>query len=154
MMLSACAPKDSEEFGVRQQIVAYDKLPISRDSVNIFKMNDRLRVVINTSEIFKGFSDKFRHNYLSKLMPLTELIKNNKNIARIEVHGYQTNIGNSSKIEKLSMRQADAIAAYLWALGIESDRIKIYGHGSKNMISDPSTAGGNIENRRINIDIF
>lgn len=154
LCLTACAPKDSEEFGIKTQVVAYDKLPIKRDGLKVIKMNDRLRVVVNTSKVFKGFSAKFRYNYLATLMPLSDIIKTNKQIRNIEVHGYQTSIGNDSRITELSHKQADAIAAYLWALGIDSQRIKVFAHGSNNMVSDPSTASGNIENRRINVDIF
>lgn len=152
--VAACSPVDSEVYGVKKQLVAYEKLPILRSPVQVINMNDRVRIVINSNKVFTDSSAKFSGNYRTLLAPLEKFLNNNKLPNHVVVNGYQSSIGDAQRLTKLSKQQADALASYIWALGIPSDIISVVAHGGNDLVSSDDTASGNIENRRINVDIF
>lgn len=154
VIISGCTPKDSPEYGIKTQVVAYEKLPINRTGVKVIQMADRLRVAVSSDAVFAGFSSKFKPNYRTVLRPLEDVLAKHQTFDHIVVSGYQSSVGNHNKLEKLSKQQADAVAAYIWAMGIPVEAIKVVANGPRSQISDPATASGNIENRRIEIDIF
>ena len=154
LLVGACTPKDSPEFGIKKQVVAYEKLPIHRTNLQVINMPDRLRVSIRSDAIFTGFSAKFKHNYRQSLRALEDLLKHRAQPVKIIVNGYQSNIGDQNKLIDLAKAQADAVAAYIWAMGIPSDLIAVHAHGGEGMVSASDTASGNVENRRIDVDIF
>ena len=154
LFLVACAPPEDEYSGIIKQNVAYEKLPIKRSSAQVIQMNDRVRVAIRTDSVFEGYSAKFKPNYREALRPLEDFLTSNKTPKQVVVSGYQGTIGNPNKLKKLSKLQAEAVAAYIWAMGISIDSIKVEAYGVTKPVSDPSTASGNIENRRLNVDIF
>ena len=154
VLCSGCTPKDSPDYGIKTQVVAYEKLPINRTGIQVIQMADRVRVSVNSDAVFAGFSSKFKHNYRTVLRPLEDFLAKHQTFDHIVVSGYQSSVGNHNKLEKLSKQQADAVAAYIWAMGIPIEAIKVVAYGPRAQISDPATASGNVENRRIDIDIF
>lgn len=154
LLITACSPTDSAVYGVRKQLVAYEKIPIDRTPTHLVQMNDRVRIVVNTSRVFAQSSAKFDRDYRKLLSQLENFLSNNKMPKKIVVNGYQDGAGDPERMKAISKEQAQALAAYIWALGVPSDLIKVVAHGNKNPVSYRDTASGNIENRRIDVDIF
>jgi hypothetical protein len=80
-------------------------------------------------------------------------LKQNPNI-KIAVDGYTDDIGTDAYNEKLSLRRAQAVAAYLAAGGIAADRMEVHGFGESNPVASNATADGRAQNRRVELRIL
>lgn len=86
---------------------------------------------------------------------LDDLVEKTKGIA-LEVViavGYTDWVGTDAYNQKLSVRRADAVKAYLASKGIEKNRIYTEGKGKKDPIADNRTAEGRAKNRRVEIEV-
>jgi OOP family OmpA-OmpF porin len=55
--------------------------------------------------------------------------------------------------QKLSLRRAEAVKAYLVSKGIEANRIYTEGKGKKQPVADNNSAEGRAKNRRVEIEV-
>ena len=67
--------------------------------------------------------------------------------------GHTDSIGTDAYNQKLSIRRAEAVKAYLQAKGIEANRIYTEGKGEKQPVADNKTAEGRAKNRRVEIEV-
>ncbi len=67
--------------------------------------------------------------------------------------GHTDNIGTKEYNQKLSVRRAEAVKAYLVSKGIEPNRIYTEGKGLTQPIADNRTAAGRAKNRRVEIEV-
>ncbi len=67
--------------------------------------------------------------------------------------GHTDNIGSKEYNQKLSVRRAEAVKAYLVSKGIEPNRIYTEGKGLTQPIADNRTAAGRAKNRRVEIEV-
>jgi OOP family OmpA-OmpF porin len=67
--------------------------------------------------------------------------------------GHTDAIGSSEYNQKLSVRRAEAVKAYLVSKGIEPNRIYTEGKGKTQPIADNRTAEGRAKNRRVEIEV-
>ena len=67
--------------------------------------------------------------------------------------GHTDNIGTKEYNQKLSVRRAEAVKAYLVSKGIEPNRIYTEGKGMAQPIADNRTAAGRAKNRRVEIEV-
>lgn len=153
-ILAACSPEDPSIMGVKHKVVAFEKLPLKRSASQLIRMNDRIRIAIYSDSLFEGSSAKFRQNYRASLETLETFLTNNKMPNKVIVNGYQSNTGDVNRLTDLSKEQANAVASFVWAVGVPSEKIKVIAHGPRSMVSSNDTASGNVENRRIEVDIF
>ncbi len=77
-----------------------------------------------------------------------ETLRDNKNI-EVEVGGHTDNVGKAAYNEKLSLKRAEAVKAWLVAKGIDPARITTKGYGMTKPIADNKTEAGRAQNRRI-----
>ncbi|MCK4605812.1 MAG: OmpA family protein [candidate division Zixibacteria bacterium] len=73
---------------------------------------------------------------------------------RLEINGYTDNIGTTVANKKLSKKRARRVRDYLVALGIDSDRMKVFGRGETGFVASNQTADGRAKNRRIEIVFY
>ncbi|KQV45430.1 MULTISPECIES: outer membrane protein OmpA [unclassified Duganella] len=67
--------------------------------------------------------------------------------------GHTDSMGTDQYNDKLSLRRADAVKAYLQSKGVEANRVYSEGKGEKQPVADNKTAEGRAQNRRVEIEV-
>ncbi len=67
--------------------------------------------------------------------------------------GHTDSVGADAYNQKLSVRRADAVKAYLVTKGIEKNRVYTEGKGEKQPVADNQTKEGRAKNRRVEIEV-
>ncbi|MEO6973648.1 MAG: outer membrane protein OmpA [Rhodoferax sp.] len=88
----------------------------------------------------------------AKLDDLIDKIKD-INLEVIIAVGHTDSIGTVAYNQKLSVRRAEAVKAYLVSKGIEKNRVYTEGKGKSQPVADNKTAEGRAKNRRVEIEV-
>ncbi len=88
----------------------------------------------------------------AKLDDLTSKLQG-MNLEVIIAVGHTDAIGSDAYNQKLSVRRAESVKAYLVSKGIESNRVYTEGKGKKQPVADNKTAAGRAKNRRVEIEV-
>jgi len=75
------------------------------------------------------------------------------NLEVIIAVGHTDSIGTKEYNQKLSVRRAEAVKAYLVSKGIEKNRVYTEGKGLTQPVADNRTAEGRAKNRRVEIEV-
>jgi OOP family OmpA-OmpF porin len=75
------------------------------------------------------------------------------NLEVIIAVGHTDSIGTDAYNQKLSVRRAESVKAYLISKGIEKNRIYTEGKGEKQPVADNKTKEGRAKNRRVEIEV-
>ena len=75
------------------------------------------------------------------------------NLEVIIAVGHTDSIGSDAYNQRLSVRRAEAVKAYLVTKGIERNRVYTEGKGEKQPVADNKTAEGRAKNRRVEIEV-
>ena len=75
------------------------------------------------------------------------------NLEVIIAVGHTDSIGTDAYNQKLSVRRAEAVKAYLVSKGIEKNRVYTEGKGEKQPVADNKTKEGKAKNRRVEIEV-
>jgi OOP family OmpA-OmpF porin len=67
--------------------------------------------------------------------------------------GHTDSVGTDAYNQRLSVRRAEAVKAYLVSKGIEPNRVYTEGKGEKQPVADNKTAAGRAKNRRVEVEV-
>jgi OOP family OmpA-OmpF porin len=68
--------------------------------------------------------------------------------------GHADSTGSDAYNQRLSVRRAESVKAYLVSKGIEPNRIYTEGKGEKQPVADNKTRDGRAKNRRVEIEVI
>ena len=91
-----------------------------------------------------------RPDAVSILREAAKLLKDNPNV-RVSVEGHTDSIGSEAYNEKLSLRRAEAVKAFLAQEGIAASRLTTRGFGESQPVASNDTADGRAQNRRVEL---
>ena len=89
----------------------------------------------------------------SKLDDLADKVKA-INLEVVIAIGHTDSIGSDAYNQKLSVRRAESVKAYLVSKGIEPNRVYTEGKGEKQPVASNKTADGRQKNRRVEIEVI
>jgi OOP family OmpA-OmpF porin len=75
------------------------------------------------------------------------------NVEVIIAVGHTDSVGSDAYNQKLSVRRAESVKAYLQAKGIEANRIYTEGKGESQPVESNKTSAGRAKNRRVEIEV-
>ncbi len=68
--------------------------------------------------------------------------------------GHTDSIGSDAYNDRLSLRRAEAVKAYLVSKGIPADKVRTEGRGKREPVADNATPEGRAKNRRVEVTII
>jgi OOP family OmpA-OmpF porin len=89
----------------------------------------------------------------SKLDDLASKVKG-INLEVVIAIGHADSIGSDEYNQRLSVRRAESVKAYLTSKGIEPNRVYTEGKGEKQPVASNRTADGRAKNRRTEIEVI
>src|SRR5262245_49536668 len=89
----------------------------------------------------------------SKLDDISNKVKG-VNLEVVIAIGHADSVGSDAYNQRLSVRRAESVKAYLVSKGIEANRVYTEGKGEKQPVADNKTADGRAKNRRVEIEVI
>ena len=68
--------------------------------------------------------------------------------------GHADSVGSDAYNQRLSVRRAESVKAYLVSRGLEANRVYTEGKGEKQPVADNKTRDGRAKNRRVEIEVI
>ncbi len=130
-------PVQKEEKPV--EIKEQKKTQVKAVSPQPLKLHARVHFEFNKANIKK--------EYLPYLNVIVRYLKRHPDM-KIKIVGYTDNIGSKSYNDRLALKRAKSVKAYLVKRGISPDRIQIEGIGKDKYLFDNKTALNRFTNRR------
>ena len=135
-----------------------------RDSITPVTLEENIEMVTFDQMINEGISvpvnnlffESNKYELLDYSIPelkrLAKIIIENKLLT--EISGHTDNIGNNKFNMELSVNRASSVKKILENLGVDSESLKIVGHGETKPIESNDTRQGRKKNRRVEINFI
>ena len=121
-----------------------------------------VKVTFDSGILFTTGSSTLSNVAKQSLSNFANVLKQNTD-CDVAIQGYTDNAGwknstaaqSAEKNQKLSLQRAQAVTAYLQALGVSSAQIRsTEGFGEANPVADNSTSAGKAQNRRVEVYMY
>ncbi|NHZ96809.1 outer membrane protein OmpA [Massilia sp. CCM 8734] len=135
--------------------VAVVQPPITPDAKPLPPVQDEVKstkVSFSADALFDFDKSVLKAEGKSKLDDLSSKLQG-INLEVIIAVGHTDSVGTDAYNQKLSIRRAEAVKAYLQAKGIEANRIYTEGKGETQPVADNKSAEGRAKNRRVEVEV-
>lgn len=136
---------DTQEAELRAELAS--------TGVSVIRDGDNIRLVMPGNITFHTDSADINAGFYATLNSVAKVLNKYDN-STVMVLGYTDNTGSAEYNQTLSVKRANAVAAYLQGQGVKSSRFEIMGMGPSNPIASNTTADGRQQNRRVEIKII
>jgi OmpA-OmpF porin, OOP family len=140
---SVGCPLDSDEDGVADYL---DQCPNTPKGATV----DKRGCWVIKGLQFDTAKSNIKPEYTKQLDDVVSILKENPGL-KIEIAGHTDNAGKAAYNEKLSMKRAQAVQAYIEKKGITKDRLTAKGYGFSKPVASNDTPEGKAENRRVEL---
>ncbi len=110
------------------------------------------KVTYSSDALFDFDKSVVKPEAKSKLDELVTQVRG-LNLEVVIAVGHTDSIGTDAYNQRLSVRRAEAVKAYLVSKGIEANRVYTEGKGEKQPVADNKTAAGRAKNRRVEVEV-
>ena len=111
------------------------------------------KVTLAADVLFDFDKSILKNEGKSKLDDLAGKVKD-INLEVVIAIGHTDSIGSDAYNQKLSVRRAESVKAYLVSKGVEPNRIYTEGKGEKQPVASNKTKDGRQKNRRVEIEVI
>lgn len=123
---------------------------IQQSDIKIVQYGDTITLILPADRYFQIDNAKFNEDEYSALYQVAQYIKTYGDVL-INIAGFTDNTGTPAHQQTLSEQRAQTVLAFLWARGIDIDRLNAVGKGADHDIADNTSLRGKAFNRRIEI---
>lgn len=133
--------------------------PLEKEDIKEIEENIEEPIIkVNEVYTFKNVLFEFDKAELldvskEELNQLYNHLSKNSNLS-IEIYGHTDNVGLDKRNKELSKQRAKSVADYLISQGLNVSKIKSFGFGSSQPISDNETEEGRQQNRRVEFKLI
>lgn len=102
--------------------------------------------------MFELDSAVLREGARQRLQPLADYLVE-RDTVQVRIDGHTDNTGDAEYNRELSLKRADAVAAFLTSEGVAASRIETFGYGEDKPIASNNSLSGREENRRVEVTL-
>ena len=112
-----------------------------------------VKLTYSTDTLFDFDKSVLKPEGRAMLNGLVGKINHDFNLEVIIAVGHTDSIGTNAYNQKLGLRRAEAVKAYLVSAGIEKTRVYTDSKGETQPVATNKTAAGRAQNRRVEIEV-
>lgn len=122
-----------------------------QSGVKVVKTEDNfIQISMPTDDSFSSGSSQLTPQFRQVLDKVAADLNSYKK-SEIIITGHTDNTGTDEMNNRLSLQRASHVRDYLVSQGVDANRIRVQGLGSRYPVADNSTADGRFQNRRVEI---
>ncbi|KTC97683.1 C-OmpA-like family protein CmpA [Legionella erythra] len=133
-----------------KQSIVHD---LNEQDIQFVEYGDTMTLIVPTDRYYVFDTPELNDICYPALVNIVRLLRLYPN-STIYVAGFTDNIGSRRHKQKLSQARAEAMLTFLWANGIQAQRLTAEGYGDKHDVSDNKIIHGSAQNRRGEIQWF
>lgn len=118
--------------------------------VNVIVLGDQILIVLPSSTVFQAMTATIKSQAYSTLNLVAQYI-NQYTTMSVKVAAYTNAMGPSRVNLALSQQQAESVAKYLWAAGLNTRLLSAKGYGGRHLVERNSLDWEGSDNYRIEI---
>ena len=111
------------------------------------------KVTIQADALFDFDKSALKPEGKAKLDELADKVKGLSTVDAIVATGHTDSIGTVAYNQKLSLRRAETVKAYLVSKGVDASKVFTEGKGKSQPVADNKTAEGRAKNRRVEVEL-
>ena len=144
VLLSACDVYTPKE--------AYHALqPIQK--IKVMDTYNQTLIMLQSSELFTPGSAQLKPGAEDILQDAVDVIEGLSPQLKIKVTAYGLPVGNKDSVKKLSRAQAQSVASFIWAQGIDMKRIKVDGQSYSDANLQTDSVNASMMQYRVEISL-